>query len=308
MTSAIYIPALLFAVGFIALDRWWSEHRAARWQKTLDSRMSGNWAVEPGDGDVLAAPYLKRVIIPQLEGFRRRLALRITPTNFHDELAEKLQLAGIKQSAEVFFFTRLASSLVVLLISGLAALSLSNLSQDERVLGPIVLTLVVYLYPSVHLNTRAQARLAEIDRELPEVFDLLSVSVEAGLAFDGALRKVVSNLDGPAREEFSRVLADMQLGIPRAGALTSLARRTRSAPLRRFAGLVTQSDRTGGGLGAALKVQARDIKEYRAARAREKAATIPIKIIIPMVVFIFPAMFVIILGPALISVLKTFHP
>lgn len=307
MSPMIYVPALLFAVGFVAIDRWRSERRTARWQRMMDVRVSGHWAVEPEDGDDLSAPYVKRVIIPKLDGFRRRVANRITPTNFHDDLAEKLQLAGIKQSAEVFFFTRIALSLFAFVAAGLGALMLSRLPLDERILGPLVVALVIYLYPSIHLNTKAQKRLAEIDRNLPEVFDLLSVSVEAGLAFDGAMRKVVANIDGPAREEFSRVLADMQLGIPRAEALSSLARRTRSAPLRRFAGLVTQSDRTGGGMGAALKVQARDIKEYRATRARERAASIPIKIIMPMVIFIFPAMFVIILGPALLSVISTFH-
>lgn len=308
LTPQVYIPALFFALGFVAINRWWAERRAARWQRIVNLRLAGKLAVESEDPkDDLAAPYLRRVVLPALRNFRGRVAHRITPANFHGELDQKLRMAGVKQSAESFFFSRIALSLAVVLVGAVAALLLRQVPLAERVLAPVVMGLVVFLYPSIHLNTKVQKRLAEIDRQLPELFDLLSVSVEAGLAFDGALRKVVTSLDGPVKEEFSRVLADMQLGIPRAESLASLARRTRSAPLRRFAGLVAQSDRTGGGMGPALKIQARDIKAYRAAKAREKAASIPIKIIIPMVIFIFPAMFVIILGPAVLSILHTFH-
>ncbi len=307
--SLVYVPAVLFALAFIALARWQSERRTAKWQRVINARLAGQLTVGAGDDpeDDLAIPYVRRVIVPAVRRLERSIAHRITPATFHGELDEKLRMAGVKQSSESFFFGRLALSAATLLLGFVLVFLLPSLTLAERLLIPIVLALVVYLYPNVHLNTKAQKRLADIDRSLPEIFDLLSVSVEAGLAFDGALRKVVTSLEGAARDEFSRVLADMQLGIPRAESLASLARRTKSAPLRRFAGLVAQSDRTGAGIGPALKVQARDIKDYRAAKAREKAASIPIKIIIPMVVFIFPAMFVIILGPAVVSILKTFH-
>lgn len=308
MTPALYIPAIFFAVAFVAIDRWWTERRAAHWQRIVNARLSGTLNVQtPDDDDELAQPYVTRVVLPRIRALQSRVARRITPANFHSELDQKLRMAGVSQTAEGFFFSRIAFTVAAFLILGTAALLVPAVPLLEKVLAPATVTLVVWVYPGIHLNTKAQKRLAEIDRQLPEVFDLLSVSVEAGLAFDGALRKVATNLAGPARDEFSRVLADMQLGVPRAEALNSLARRTRSAPLRRFAGLVAQSDRTGGGMGPALKVQARDIKDYRAAKAREKAASIPIKIIVPMVVFIFPAMFVIILGPAVVSVLQTFH-
>lgn len=307
--NTVYVPALFLAVSLIALGRWRAERRTAKWQQIIDARLAGRLAVEAGDpDDDLAIPYVRRVIIPAVRNLEQRLAHRITPANFHGELQEKLRMAGVKQSAESFFFGRIAGALAVLLVGLVGAFLLPSMPTGMRIIAPLILALVVFLFPGIRLNTKSQQRLAQIDRDLPEVFDLLSVSVEAGLAFDGALRKVATSLTGPARDEFSRVLADMQLGIPRTESLAALARRTKSAPLRRFAGLVGQSDRTGAGIGPTLKVQARDIKDYRAAKAREKAASIPIKIIIPMVVFIFPAMFVIILGPAVISVLKTFHP
>ncbi|PSR23940.1 MAG: type II secretion system protein F [Sulfobacillus acidophilus] len=303
------VSAFLVAVALFGLARWQRERRAARWQHIVTSRLAGEWtmqaAIDPDDE--LYAPYWNRVIWPKLTRFSVRMAKRLTPANVRRELDQKLKLAGSKQTAEAFFMMRVLIALTALLVSATLAFLLPSLSLAERCLAPLVVMIAVYLFPAIHLNTRAERRLQEIDRDLPEVFDLLSVSVEAGLAFDAALRKVVGRLSGATRDEFSRVLGDMQLGIPRAQSLAQLAQRTRSAPLRRFAGLVAQSDRTGGGIGAALKIQARDIKAYRAARARERAAALPIKILMPMVMFIFPAMFVIILGPAVVSVVRTFH-
>lgn len=306
--AQVLIPFILFAFAMVGMRRWQWERRMARLEHVVNFRLGGQLSIEADDSDdELALPYFRRVVFPNLRALRGRIARRITPANFHGELEQKLRMAGVNQSAEVFFFTRIATSLAVLLVVGVGVYLFPQVPRLDRLLVPIVLAIVVFLYPSIHLNTKAQERLAEVDHDLPEVFDLLSVSVEAGLAFDGALRKVVASLTGAARDEFARVLADMQLGIPRSEALRALAVRTRSPQLRRFAALVAQSDRTGAGIGPALKIQAHDIKDYRSAKAREKAASIPIKILIPMVLFIFPAMFVIILGPAVVSVLKIYH-
>ncbi len=306
--EALILSGLLAAVGLVALSAWIRERRAAQWQRVVSMRLAGGLTVPDEDTeDELEQPYARRVIWPKLAAFRKSLARRITPAHFYAELDAKLRLANMRQSADAFFFSRLAMAFVGLLVGGLVATLARTLSLDLRVLLPIVIAGALYLYPGVHLNTKLQERLEDIDRGLPEVFDLLSVSVEAGLAFDGALKTVATNAEGAARDEFSRVLADMQLGIPRAEALSALAERTRSMPLKRFAGLVAQSDRSGSGIGNALRIQARDIKRYRAAKAREKAASLPIKILFPMIIFIFPAMFVIILGPAVISVMKVFH-
>lgn len=304
----LYLAAIFAAVGFILFNSWARERRALRWRGVVNARLAGALPAAPEEtDDELATPYFERVIRPKLRTLEARVAHRIAPANVHRDMENKLRLAGIRQSPETYFFTRVVFALAALLVAGLGALTMRTLPLGQRVLGPILIAGMVFLFPGIHLNTKVQQRLQEIDRSLPEVFDLLSVSVEAGLAFDGALRRVVANVKGPVRDELSRVLADMQLGIPRAEALASLARRTQSAPLKRFAGLVAQSDRTGSSIGAALKVQAKDIKEYRAAKAREKAASIPIKIIFPMVLFIFPAMFIVILGPAVISVLNLMH-
>lgn len=306
--EALILAGLLAALGLVALSAWMRERRAAGWQRVVSMRLAGGLSVPDEDvEDELEQPYAQRVLWPKLSHFRKSLARRITPAHFYAELDSKLRLANMRQSADVFFFSRLALAVVGLLVGGLVAAVSRTLALDIRLLLPVVIGGVLYLYPGVRLNTKLQQRMEEVDRGLPEVFDLLSVSVEAGLAFDGALKTVATNAEGAARDEFLRVLADMQLGIPRAEALAALADRTRSMPLKRFAGLVAQSDRSGSGIGNALRIQARDIKRYRAAKAREKAASLPIKILFPMIIFIFPAMFVIILGPAVISVMKVFH-
>jgi len=175
-------------------------------------------------------------------------------------------------------------------------------------LWPVALGGIAYVYWGVFLNTRSQMRLAKLEQTLPEVFDILSMSVEAGLAFDGALHKLVDYLPkGVTREEFGRVLSDVQLGMTRSEALTALADRTRSRELKRFVGLVIQSERTGGGMAGALRAQAREIKTSRAALARERAATLPVKMLFPMVLFIFPAIFMVILGSAVIEIAHVFH-
>ncbi|NMP24441.1 type II secretion system F family protein [Sulfobacillus harzensis] len=305
---SLYEAAIMVAIGLIALNAWAHERRAQRWRAIVNERLSGALPdpVEDSD-DELAEPYWDRVIRPKIQAVERGFVRRLAPTHVQRDMENKLRLAGIRQSPEIYFFTRMVSSLAVLIMAAIGTMMARTLPLNERILGPVLLAGMVYVYPGIHLNTKFQQRLQEIDRSLPEVFDLLSVSVEAGLAFDAALRRVVANVSGPIKDELGRVLADMQLGIPRAEALQGLARRTQSAPLKRFAGLVAQSDRTGSSISTALKVQAKDIKEYRAAKAREKAASIPIKIIFPMVLFIFPAMFIVILGPAVISVLQLMH-
>lgn len=256
--------------------------------------------------DDLELPYFQRVVRPWIERNRQRIAKRMTPSKVHDELEMKLWRAGVKMSPETFFFYRILMTVVAAGLTVLLVVLDGKLSHTDRLLFPLVVAAVVFLFFGVRLNSKGKVRKELLERGLPEVFDLLSVSVEAGLAFDAALRKVIANMKGVPQEEFLRVLKDTQLGISRGDALAALAERTQSIVLKRFSGLIAQSDRTGSGIAPALKIQARDIKEYRAAVARQKAAVLPVKIIFPMVLFIFPALFVVILGPAVLELVKAF--
>jgi tight adherence protein C len=176
----------------------------------------------------------------------------------------------------------------------------------QKVALPFVVAGVVYLLFGTRLTSKYQQRMGQLEDSLPEVFDILSVSIEAGLAFDGALRRLVQKTSGVVQQEFGRVLTDLQVGMTREQALRGLAERTKSAELNRFASLVAQSDKTGGGIGTALHIQGARIKEIRVAKVREKAASLPVKMMFPMVLFIFPSLFVAILGPGLLSILNIF--
>ena len=281
----------LVALALVGLRLWASDRQRERRRRMAAqigplSRSGAEDAL-----DELELPFLERAVNPWIRRQLVRWGERLTPQAFHTELARQLDAAGSSLSPEEFFLYRIIGAVVALGVStGLALTLFPSAPTSVRILGVLMVTMIVFLFPGIHLKSQAQQRLAAIERGLPEVFDLLSVSVEAGLAFDGALKKVAENVQGPAQREFARVLSDMRLGLSRAEALQALADRTQSALLRRFAALVAQSDRTGSGVGLALQIQARDIKEYRATRAREKAASIPIKIMFPMVIFIFPAL------------------
>ncbi len=300
--------AVLLALSVILFRLWIQDLKVSTRQRALSKRLNSYQLVRRAPADELEIPFVQRVVVPGINKIFKAISRTITPKKVQAEWARRLRQAGSKLNAEAFALYRLLVSALLLVLGFYLATLNPHLSKIEHLAIPFGLAAIGYLFMGVRVNTQAQSRLKSLERALPEVFDLLSVSVEAGLAFDGALRKLVTNIDpGPAKDEFSRVMSDMQLGMTRVEALSALAERTKSRELKRFAGLVAQSDRTGSGIAGALKVQARDIKEARAAQAREKAALIPVKIIFPMVLFIFPAIFLTILGPALLSIIHVFH-
>lgn len=300
--------AALLALAVVTISLWVRDLRVANRQRTLNERLQSYQLVRKPPADELEVPFVQRVIAPIMRKMFSTISRALTPAKVRNELARRLRQAGSKLSPEIFALYRLAISGLLLALGIFLVRLNSGAPQWQQIAIPLGMAGLGYVFMGVRVNTQAQNRLKALERSLPEVFDLLSVSVEAGLAFDAAMRKLVTNIDnGPAKEEFTRVMSDIQLGMTRAEALAALAERTKSRELKRFAGLVAQSDRTGSGIAGALRVQARDIKEARAAQAREKAALIPVKIIFPMVFFIFPAIFVVILGPAMLSIVHLFH-
>jgi tight adherence protein C len=146
----------------------------------------------------------------------------------------------------------------------------------------------------------------EIGASLPDALDLLAVSVEAGLGFDGAIAKLTDFMDGPLVDEFSLMLSEMRIGETRAEALKRLAVRVPTPEVNAFVRSIVQSDQLGTSLGRILKVQAADTRLRRQAAAEEKAMKAPIKMLFPTVLFIFPSMFMVILGPALMNIQALF--
>ena len=145
-----------------------------------------------------------------------------------------------------------------------------------------------------------------VSADLPDALDLLAVSVEAGLGFDGAIAKLTEHMDGALSEEFALTLGEMRIGESRQEALKKMAERIDTPELSAFVRAIVQADQLGISLGRILRVQAADTRLRRQAAAEERAMKAPIKMLFPTVLFIFPAMFLVILGPALLGLSKLF--
>ncbi len=163
-----------------------------------------------------------------------------------------------------------------------------------------------FLAPDFAVTAKARSRRDRMRAQLPDALDLLAVSVEAGLGFDGAVAKLTEHMDGPLPEEFALTLNEMRIGESRQDALKKMADRAATPEVSSFTRAIIQADQLGTSLGRILRVQAADSRLKRQAAAEEKAMKAPIKMLFPTVMFIFPAMFLVILGPAFLNLKKLF--
>lgn len=250
----------------------------------------------------LAIPFAQRVLAPALHwigGLGRRFA----PTGVLDRLSRELVYAGSPQAwdAERLLAAKLlgivgasVGAVVLGRSAGLAAAKLVVLAPIAAVLG--------YYVPEWVLRSKSGRRQGEIQRALPDALDLLSITVEAGLGFDAAVARVARNAGGPLGEELHRMLQEMQIGKPRPDALRDLGERSTVPELKSFVLAMIQADVFGISIGKVLHVQAAEMRMKRRQRAEEKAQKTPVKIIFPLIVCIFPSLFVVLLGPAAIAV------
>jgi tight adherence protein C len=160
-----------------------------------------------------------------------------------------------------------------------------------------------YTIPEFWLGGRVKKRQKGILMQIPDALDLLTISVRAGLGFDGALGKVVEKLKGPLTEEFRRALAEIRVGKPRRDALRDIIPRTEVPALTNFIGAIIQAEQLGVSISKVLQVQSEQLRIERRQRAEEMAAKAPIKMLFPLVGCIFPSLFIVILGPAIILIM-----
>lgn len=168
----------------------------------------------------------------------------------------------------------------------------------------VILAGIGMFAPVAWLRRKQNERQASIKRDLPDVLDLLAISVEAGVGFEGAVEVVTRHFNSPLGVELSRLLQEMELGLPRRDALQNLKRRTEVPELSNFVLILVQADALGMPIGRVLRTQAVEMRLKRRQWAREKAARLPVKILLPLTLFILPALFVVILGPAAMSIAK----
>ena len=202
----------------------------------------------------------------------------------------------------------IASAIVMALLLGvLASGGIGSASDLARpFLFGLIGFFIGYLAPEFWLGRRIKARQKAILKMIPDTLDLLTISVRAGLGFDAALAKVVEKLPGPLTDEFRRALAEVRVGKARRDALRDMVPRTNVQPLSNFVGAIIQAEQLGVSISKVLQVQSEQLRIERRQRAEEMAARAPIKMLLPLVGCIFPALFVVILGPAIILIVKTF--
>jgi tight adherence protein C len=246
--------------------------------------------------------FAERVVRPALASLGRMVS-GITPAGAIAKIRHKLDMAGNPRHVGVTEYIGLKVLSVALVIPlGLLALRALELEGVSFWLAMIVIVGAGIWLPDIVLQRTIEARQTAIRRSMPDVLDLLVVSVEAGVGFDGAMQKVVERGGGPLTEELARVLEQVRLGKSRAEALRLMGERTQVPDLISFVAAVQQGETLGVSLAKVLRVQADAARERRSQRAREAAARLPVKLLFPLVFFIFPALFVVLLGPAAISI------
>lgn len=175
--------------------------------------------------------------------------------------------------------------------------------QETMIL--IVGAIIGAIFPFIRLHAKIRQRKRQIRRQLPEFLDLLCVSVQAGLSFDGAVAKIVTRMHGDLIAEFQRVQSDMSLGMTRAYALTQMAKRCDLEEVYLFTASIIQAEKLGTSMSRTLKLQSDNIRDRHRQYVKAQALKAPVKIIFPMVLFIFPSIFVVLLFPAIITIIKT---
>ncbi len=249
------------------------------------------------------ARFHERVIAPVVAWLAQAM-LRLNAKQSLESLSTLLMSAGMRSTSPQTFLAAKGIAGGAGLLVGILIGSFSSVTA--AVVFGCILGAIGYIAPALVVTARARRRQSTILSQLPDALDLLAVSVEAGLGFDGAVAKLTLYMDGPLSEEFDLALGQMRIGESRSDALKKLAERAGTPEVSSFVRAIVQADQLGTSLGRILRVQATDTRLKRQSAAEERAMKAPIKMLFPTVAFIFPAMFIVILGPAMLSLGKLF--
>src|SRR5919197_6123247 len=254
----------------------------------------------------LASPTRRRVLAPFYSA-AMKLGRRYTPTGAYGNLQRRLLQAGSPAGWDTdrLLATKVGGLVLGILLGAVLLVGLP-LPVPLLLLALIGLCALGYFGPNAVLLNLVQRRQAKIRRALPDAIDLLTISVEAGLGFDAALAQVSRNSTGPLAEEFYRTLQEVQLGRTRSEAMRNLADRSSVPELSAFVLAMVQADVFGISVANVLRIQSREMRKKRRQLAEERAMKVPIKVLFPVLFCIFPALFVVILGPAIMRIAAAF--
>lgn len=248
----------------------------------------------------LAQPFSQRVLIPMVRASAEFVS-RFTPQHSLEATRHKLDLAGNPNnwSATDFLGIRGLAAFVLGALTFVLTM-LANTAFTQHLLFTGVMGLLGFFLPVIWLGRRIRSRQAEIVKTLPDALDLLTISVEAGLPFDGAMQRVAEKWDNEISKAFRRLLAEMRMGKSRREALRDMADRMDVPDVTSFVAALIQADQLGISIAKILRIQSEQMRIKRRQRAEEKAQQAPIKMLIPMTFLIFPTILIVILGPAIL--------
>lgn len=293
-----FVAVFAFLVGLLAL-RPFRVTLAAQLQGPVGQPERGPSLVQELDGS-----FRTRVTAPLLAPLGALLQ-KCTPAGAIEQLELKLDRAGRPggMSARHFVALRFVFALAAMGVTGLVFLIVPAHGLI-RLAAAGLIGLISLLLPDYWLQSQVNARALSIRKALPDGLDILVACSEAGLGLDQSLQELISRRPGPLSEEFGRVLKEVNLGKPRQDAWRNLARRVGIDDLQGFAAAIYQAEELGTSIAGTLRVQAQTIRTRRTLYVREMARKLPVKMLFPLIFFIFPSLFVVILGPAAVQVYR----
>ena len=252
----------------------------------------------------LERPFIDRLVRPAIASIGNALS-RSTPAKAREELANQLELAGRpgNLTPEDFGAVRLVAGAVTAFLGLLVGLLLGSLPYV--VIAIAVGAILGYFFPVLWLRQKVDGRREHIQKGLPDALDLLVIAVDAGLGFDAALDRVTQKYKNALSEELAKMLREVSLGRPRIEALDDLGRRSGVDDLHNFIQAVIQSEQFGTGIGKIMRIQADELRRKRRQRAQERAAQATLKMLLPMVGCIFPTLWIVLLGPAILILMNS---
>jgi tight adherence protein C len=298
------IPAIPAVVIFVIFVRMSLPRGSA---VTIEERLS-QFAERPASLEELELqqPFYDRVIKPMVAGVARLLG-RMTPAQGMEKLRQQLVIAGNPYNMGTAEFTG-ARIMAMAILGGVTFFGTLILQAGpfNMLLYTGVMALAGYLLPVFWLRSKIKARQKVILKTLPDAIDLMTISVEAGLAFDGAMQRVADKWDNELGNEFRRAISEMRVGKTKREVLHEMVQRTAVPDLGTFVASIIQADQLGVSIAKVLRIQSEQMRIKRRQRAEEQAHKAPILMMIPMVFLIFPSTYIVLLGPAVPKVMDAF--
>ncbi len=306
MDSVAVVTALCVFLTIVFLVLGVTSGADSRTAAAARQRLEGFTRGQADQPDQALAPgFGARVMSPMLHGAADGLG-KLLPKSMLKGVERSLIVAGEPMTLSGFLTMVLVATGAALFL-GVLIVSVSGASFGMMQIGTVaVVGLIGFFMPFYLIKSRARQRQSAIVKSLADAFDLITTCVEAGLGLDAALARVAEKVEGPFAQELQRALRDVALGKSRRDSLKELGERTAVPDLLQFTNAVIQAEAMGSSIGTVLRVQSDQLRVRRRQRAEEQAYKAPVKMLFPLVLCIFPTLFIVILGPAIITIMNDF--